>query len=190
MNLASSSSVVRAGRLTRTLIGNGGAPAEYGPADGANRVYAAIAPVDESAPSVPAPVRGEEARALLEPPIDLDSWDLLLDWGIEVCQARAAFVVDSQGFVIASRGNVPADGFAGVGAETCYLMEEIEGIDSEAGPLRAIEMTFDNRTILGFRMILSDGAATAVGFIISQRPTSAAMEVLVEHLTNWLAKRL
>ena len=190
MNLASSSNVVRAGFLTRSLFG---AP-QNGPgatmAGGATRAYASLPSIDDPSVQAPSKPAVDDERTLLQPPVDLDSWDLLLDWGMEVSHARAAFVVDSQGFVIASRGNVPGDGFAGVGAETCYLMEEIEGIDSEAGALRSIEMTFQNRTILGFRMLLSDGAATAVGFIISQRPSSAAMEVLVEQLTNWLAKRL
>jgi hypothetical protein len=190
LNLARSSSIIRAGRLTRSLFGGSKDQSRVESPGGAHKIYAQLPTFDESLERSASGAVPTDEYSLLQPPVDLDSWELLLEWGMEVCHARAAFVVDSQGFVIASRGNVPTDGFAGIGAETCYLMGEIEGIDGEAGPLKSIEMTFQNRTILGFRMILTDGAPTAVGFIISQRPSSTAMDVLIDHITNWLAKRL
>ena len=52
-----------------------------------------------------------------------DSWESSIAWCMSMSKAEAAFVVDSQGFVIASRGRIPGQGFEGTGAEMVCLLE-------------------------------------------------------------------
>lgn len=100
-------------------------------------------------------------------PLDMDSWEVLLAWSLELCQARAAFVVDPQGFVIASRGNVPTDGFDGTGAELAYGMEQLDRVDPEAGTLHGIELQFEGRKVFAVRGEAASGSYV-LGFVGSR----------------------
>lgn len=98
-------------------------------------------------------------------PADIESWEVLLAWSFELCQARAAFVVDGQGFVIGSRGNAPAAGFEGIGAELCFAMEQLDRVDPESGQLEALELHFGPTNILGIKTTDEDRGAFILGFI-------------------------
>ncbi len=79
---------------------------------------------DAEAPGKPAYVRivrpvPEPAAEPAAPAPEIGTWEAFLAWSLELTRAHGGFVVDSQGFVIASRGNVPKDGFEGIGAELC-----------------------------------------------------------------------
>lgn len=100
-------------------------------------------------------------------PLDMDSWEVLLAWSLELCQARAAFVVDPQGFVIASRGNIPTDGFDGTGAELAYGMEQLDRVDPEAGTLHGIELQFEGRKVFAVRGEAA-GGSYVLGFVGSR----------------------
>jgi hypothetical protein len=115
---------------------------------------------------------------------------MILAWGMEVAEARAAFIVDSQGFVIASRGNPPEGGFDGVGAELCYVMEQVESMDEDSGAVKTLELEFVNRRLIAVRGKLTDGSLVSVGFITSTRPNGDVVEVLLEQFTQWLEVRL
>jgi hypothetical protein len=110
---------------------------------------------------------GERLQSAPAVPLDMDSWEVLLAWGLELCQARAAFVVDPQGFVIASRGNVPADGFDGTGAELAYGMEQLDRVDPEAGALHGIELQFEGRKVFAVRGEAASGLYV-LGFVGSR----------------------
>lgn len=98
-------------------------------------------------------------------PAEIDSWEVLLAWSYELCQARAAFVVDAQGFVIGSRGNAPKEGFEGIGAELCFAMEQLDRIDPESGQLEALELHFGPTNILGIKTTDNEGGAFILGFV-------------------------
>ncbi len=121
------------------------------------------------------PSKDEEIRTV---PVEMESWEVLLAWSVELCRARAAFVVDPQGFVIASRGNVPADGFEGMGAELCFLMEQLDRVDPEAGRLRSLDLHFDGRKVMGVRSVTAGGDAYVVGFVGSRGLSEAVREAV------------
>lgn len=147
---ASSFDVDAAGKLSRQLAGGGTRPERPGGEETGRYLRFRPPQLAPEAAGVKAP---EKAQADLGGgPQEMDSWPMLLAWAMDIARSRAAFVVDSQGFVIASRGNVPSDGFAGTGAELCYMMEYVPKIDPEAGELRSVEFEFNSRSIVGLRV--------------------------------------
>jgi hypothetical protein len=83
-------------------------------------------------------------------PQKLANWEECLTWCMSLTRAEAAFVVDSQGFIIASRGRVPGHGFEGTGAELICSVEQLERVDPDAGKLQWVELDFDKRRVVGF----------------------------------------
>jgi hypothetical protein len=77
-------------------------------------------------------------------------WESCIAWCMSVTKAEAAFVADSQGFIIASRGRVPAHGFEGTGAELICSVDQLERVDPDAGKLAWVDLDFDKRRIVGF----------------------------------------
>lgn len=80
----------------------------------------------------------------------LSSWEECVDWCMNLTQAEAVFVVDSQGFIIASRGKAPGQGFEGTGAELICSVEQMERIAPEAGKLLWLDLAFDAYRVVGF----------------------------------------
>lgn len=106
---------------------------------------------DSPPPAGPAVLSVE---APLEQPVahpqKLGSWEECLAWCMSITRSEAAFVVDSQGFIIASRGRVPGHGFEGTGAELICSVEQLERVDPDAGKLHWVELDFDRRRVVGF----------------------------------------
>jgi hypothetical protein len=96
---------------------------------------------------------------------EIYSFDPLLAWGKSVSGAESVFIVDSQGFVIASRGKAPADGFDAVGAEMCYKLSLLEGIESTAGKLVWADLEYNRTKIYGFRVTSEHEEDFIIGFI-------------------------
>ena len=84
------------------------------------------------------------------PPQQFPGWESCISWCMNITRSEAAFVVDSQGFVIASRGRVPGHGFDGTGAELICSVEQLERIDPDAGRLVWIDLDYDKRRVVGF----------------------------------------
>lgn len=121
------------------------------------------------APARPAYVRiarpaPEPTTGLPAPSPEIGTWEAFLAWSLELTRAHAGFVVDSQGFVIASRGNVPKDGFEGIGAELCYAMDQLWRINPAGGPLRLLELQFEANRIIGIRVDAPGLGTVLVGF--------------------------
>jgi len=102
------------------------------------------------------------------PPLELESWEVFLAWSLELCRARAGFVVDPQGFVVATRGNVPTDHFDGLGAELAYAMEQLDRIDTEAGSLLSIELQFASRRLMAMRVSRDSDSSFVIGYVGSR----------------------
>lgn len=101
----------------------------------------------ETADEVLKPKHEEKPEPVLQ---KFDNWEDCIAWCMSVTRAEAAFVVDSQGFVIASRGRIPSQGFEGAGAELICSIEQLERIAPEAGRILCVDMDFDKRRIAGF----------------------------------------
>jgi hypothetical protein len=80
------------------------------------------------------------------------TWDDVLVWYQASIGAEASFVVDSQGFVIATRGHAPNEGFDGMGAELCFSVEQLHRVDPLAGELTWVELEFARRRIVVLRV--------------------------------------
>jgi len=123
-----------------------------------------------------------ERRGLFVAPLHIESWEVFLAWSLELTRARAGFVVDSQGFVIANRGNLPAGSFDGLGAELCYAMEQLGRIDPEAGSLSALELQFESRRLIGLRADHTKVGFVVVGFLGSKPLGDDLREAIVRQL--------
>jgi len=115
-------------------------------------------------------------------PLEMDTWETLLAWSLEMCQAQSAFVVDSEGFVIGSRGNVPEDAFEGTGAELCYAMEMLDRIDPDAGPLRAVDLHFSGRNLVALCAEEESCGRFVIGFVGSQPLSTQVRDAIVAQL--------
>lgn len=98
-----------------------------------------------------------------------DSWESSIAWCMSMSKAEAAFVVDSQGFVIASRGRIPGQGFEGTGAEMVCLLEQLERVAPDAGKISCIDMEFDKKRIFG-AVAAADGPDFYVVGLVSPEP--------------------
>jgi hypothetical protein len=98
-------------------------------------------------------------------PQKFDSWESCIAWCMSSTKAEAAFVVDSQGFVIACRGIIPSQGFEGAGAELICSIEQLERIAPDAGKILCIDVDFDKRRIVGFVAASQDAPPYVVGLV-------------------------
>ncbi len=136
------------------------------------------APVQAAPPAIE-PADGQDPELEL---VKLDSWEVFLAWSLELTRSRAGFVVDSQGFVIASRGNVPKDGFDGIGAELCYAMDQLDKISPESGHLRVLELGFTGSRITGIKIAGEALGPLVIGFLGSRPLTDELRDSIVRQL--------
>jgi hypothetical protein len=172
-----SSDLASARELSRRLLGT---KLEFLPA------LAPVPPPPQVPPPAPPPAPDARPNPVIDlhaPPLDLESWEVFLAWGLELCRARAGFVVDSQGFVVATRGNVPADQFSGLGAELAYAMEQLDRIDVEAGSLMSIELQFASRRLMAVRLAKEGVGSIVIGFVGSRPLADDVREGLVRQAT-------
>lgn len=106
----------------------------------------ALAGVNRGNPGAEAGATGTEVLPVPE----LTCWEDFLAWCAPLTRAEAAFVVDSQGFIIANRGRIPEEGFDGAGAEMICSVEQLQRIAPDAGEVSCIDIDFDKRRIIGF----------------------------------------
>ena len=112
------------------------------------------------------------------PPQQFPGWESCISWCMNITRSEAAFVVDSQGFVIASRGRVPGHGFDGTGAELICSVEQLERIDPDAGKLVWIELDYDKRRVVGF-IPPSDKKEHYVLGLISPDPSYTSLKQII-----------
>jgi hypothetical protein len=122
----------------------------------------------DTADEVMNPKAAEEPETVFQ---KFDNWEDCTAWCMSVTRAESAFVVDSQGFVIASRGRIPSQGFEGAGAELICSIEQLERIAPEAGRILCVDMDFDKRRIVGF-LASSDETAPYVVGLVAPEPLS------------------
>ncbi|MDD2335203.1 MAG: hypothetical protein PHD01_01345 [Geobacteraceae bacterium] len=109
--------------------------------------------------------KGTTAAAENIQPQNFSSWESCIAWCMSTIRAEAAFVVDSQGFIIASRGRVPSQGFEGTGAELVCSVEQLERVAPDAGKLLWVDLDFDKRRLVAFITPSESSEYYVVGFI-------------------------
>jgi hypothetical protein len=106
-----------------------------------------------------------EQEDKLELPPHFDTWEDCISWCMEVTRSEAAFVVDSQGFIIASRGRIPGRGIECTGAELVCAVELLERMDPDSGNLTWVDFDFDRRRLVGFIAPKEEGEFYIVGLL-------------------------
>lgn len=123
------------------------------PETGASFVRLSLSPlaIETQSESIqPPPVAEADQEEKLELPSYFDTWETCISWCMEVTRSDAAFVVDSQGFIIASRGRIPGRGVECIGAELVCAVELLERMDPDSGNLTWVDLDFDRRRVVGF----------------------------------------
>lgn len=147
-NSVNSYDLTQARQFLGSLIGRKDSAAQRSSALVTAPCYSRLATADRStsAPSAPETSVAAPEVALQE----LASWEDCLAWCMNITKTESAFVVDSQGFIIACRGEIPAAGFEGAGAEMICSLDELRRIAPDAGEVSFIDIDFEKRRIVGF----------------------------------------
>jgi hypothetical protein len=133
---------------------------------------------------------GAEVAAKEEPelaPQKFDSWESCIAWCMSSTRAEAAFVVDSQGFVIANRGRVPSQGFEGAGAELICSIEQLERIAPDAGSIMCVDIDFDKRKIIGFVATSEKSELYVVGLVAPEPLQFGVKQKLTQQIVDNLS---
>lgn len=115
---------------------------------------------------------------------DFESWEDIVAWCMSLSRAETGFVVDSQGFVIASRGRIPGHGIEGIGAELVCSIEQLERIDPDAGRLLSVEMEFDKRRLAGFVAGSDEQNSYVVGLIAPEPLSTLLKKNILKQISN------
>jgi len=142
----------------------------------------------EAGPATFAPASPEVATppAAPAPPQTFRDWESCIAWCIDVTRAEAAFVVDSGGFIIATRGRIPGHGFECTGAELIYTMDQLERIDPEAGKLLWIDLDFNKRRLVGFVTPEEENEYFIVGLVAPEAAYNASKHLISKHIIESL----
>ena len=106
-----------------------------------------------------------ESKLSLQDPPHFEGWEPLIEWLMSQLGAESAFVVDTQGFVIATSGQSATDGFEGMGAELCYAAEQLERVDPAAGALLWVDLEFGRRRIVCLKANAKERDTMLLGFV-------------------------
>jgi hypothetical protein len=154
------------------------------------RLAKAAVPVTGTPPAVGhAPLVSETPPESVETQLQkFTSWESIIAWCMSLTRAEAAFVVDSQGFIIASRGRVPGHGFEGTGAELICSVEQLERVDPDAGKLQWVDLDFDKRRVVGFITPPRDSEYYVIGLMSPDTAYHSLKQVInrqiVENLSS------
>lgn len=137
--------------------------------------------------SVPPPQQGQGEVRSEDSPQSFDNWESCITWCMAVSRAEAAFVVDSQGFIIACRGRIPSQGFEGAGAELICSIEQLERIAPDSGRLSCVDLEFDKKRMIGFVASAEESELYIVGLVAPETLTSQAKHRVLQQITSNLS---
>lgn len=128
---------------------------------------------------------GRAAATTATPPVptrELVTWDDLLEWVLGISGASAAFVVDSQGFVIGRGGELPEDGFEGVGAELSDVFEKLDRIHPAGTALSSVDLPVPDGRLVGLRSGNDEGQTFMVGLVVPSPLGETVKEAVVRQV--------
>lgn len=127
-----------------------------------------------------------EREEKLELPPHFETWEECISWCMEATRSEAAFVVDSQGFIIASRGRIPGRGVECTGAELVCAVELLERMDPDSGNLTWVDFDFDRRRLVGFIAPKEEGEFYIVGLIAPEPAYYSHKQAITSHIMESL----
>lgn len=155
---ASCSDLELAGLLSQRLLAPPGA---VGPAPeppyarfSAEHVHPARS-ITRTAPTPPAPV---------DEPTSFPSWEHFLAWALGWSGAAAGFVMDPEGFAIATAGEFDAEQAQALGVHLMVALSEADQPEHPGARARAIAVEYPPFTVTGMRIARADGAVFTLAF--------------------------
>ncbi len=119
-----------------------------------------------------------------ENPQSFENWESCITWCMILSRAEAAFVVDSQGFVIACRGRIPSQGFEGAGAELICSIEQLERIAPDSGKLSCVDLEFDKKRMIGFVTSTEENEPYIVGLVSPETLTGQTKQRILNQISS------
>ena len=157
------------------------AAAALGATPGARPVAAAPAAPPPPAAQSPAPSQpGPQADVPPPPPgaSAAQRWDHLLDWCLTSAGARAAFVLEAQGLLVASRGLLPFEDVQGLGGRLMVALEQAGRMASEDGlDGGAVSVELGGRWLSGFSLPFGGSQVTLA--LLSAEPIQAGLRTAI-----------
>lgn len=141
---SSSDDLEQARRLSRSLVAPVGAKGTTPSAAPASSSYTSLRPA--------APQPDAQQGVLF----GSGRWERLLDRVAAMTSARAAFLMDPRGLVVASRGPLPADELEGTGSRLLIMFEQADRMGTE--PARSVAVELGVETLTGLRPSAVAGA--------------------------------
>jgi hypothetical protein len=184
-NASSSDDLAQARALSRALREGAGA--------GAQKVspYVTFPHALKPAPAVSRPTEVPSAPLLtrrepLEAPraeFGARTWNSLLEAAAKAVSADAAFLMNSQGLLVASRGS-PVEELEALGARLMVVLAEADRLnDAHSGEMLSLTLESPKGTIHGVRLRESEDSGLTLGLLIASGLTAERQARLVQVLT-------
>lgn len=125
--------------------------------------FTAIGPAAQVLAPAPVVVAGESQR--------FESLDELLGWAMELTASSSAFVMDPEGFAIATGGSLGGEDAQAVGAQLMVTMAEADRVEHPGSPALAVAVDYASSTLTGLRVEREAGQVFTVGFLAPQTPS-------------------
>ena len=147
----------------------------------------------KASPPAPAPTSGNASPAGAVPAPTLPAevaktWTGLLTWACEATASESAFVVDSQGFVLAHQGNWSYEDIEDVGSQLTLIMTRADETES-AGRSRSISLEFGQHWLNGTRLEFG-GVGELTFVLLSQDPLDRALVTAVSRQVEDAMQRI
>jgi hypothetical protein len=135
----------------------------------------------EKAPSLPVPEEDLEAGKWLN--LDAlvsrenfgsEEWSVFLDACLEATGQETAFVVDSQGLTVASRGKLGSGEIESIGTRLSIAFEQAGAMEIAAGSVTSLLAEFEHLWMTGLRCTSSNGMVFLVG-VLGRDPVRRSM---------------
>ena len=123
-------------------------------------------------PSRPTESASPKAVPVIRPE-GIHDWDELLRWGLEACEATAVFVLDSQGFVIATVGAWEYDRVEATGTQLSVALEHADHVAPAEGRCQFLCLRAGELWVTAWRVPPDSGDPVMVA-VISPAPLSEA----------------
>jgi hypothetical protein len=100
-----------------------------------------------------------------------ESLDELLGWAMELTSSSSAFVMDPEGFAIATRGSLLGEDAQAVGAQLMVTMSEADRAEHPGTPALAVAVDYASSTLTGLRVERDAGQVFTIGFVATHTPS-------------------
>ena len=140
--------------------------------------------VSFTAPGSVATVQAPAPEAVAPAPRRFESLDELLQWAIQLTSSSSAFVMDPEGFAIATRGSLVGEDAQAVGAQLMVTMAEADRAEHPGTPALALAVEYASSTLTGLRVEREVGQVFTVGFVAAHTPSPQQREAVRAHLAH------